>query len=148
MPFYEAPNPYLQLEKSALYINRQTMPWQRRRVSRAVPGSVPSFFRRIRPCRAGGISQCDSRPVATSQRPHLIVLSAKNEDRLKARIADLLAFLSHDTRPRSRISPIRFRSGVKRMKSRLASFAASRADLLQTLRAVSADARSRRPFPG
>ncbi|BCH57154.1 SDR family NAD(P)-dependent oxidoreductase [Agrobacterium vitis] len=140
MPFYEAPNPYLQLEKSALYINRQTMPWQRREGKPRRAGVSSFGFSGVYAhVVLEEYRDADTRPVATPQRPHLIVLSAKNEDRLKARIAALLAFLSHDTSASLSDIAYTLQVGREAMKSRLAFVAASRADLLETLRAVSAD---------
>ncbi|WP_160717044.1 SDR family NAD(P)-dependent oxidoreductase [Chitinophaga solisilvae] len=96
MPLFTQLNSYIQLERSALYINREPVPWE-------PPAGIP---------RRAGISSfgfsgayahvvieeyTDRRPApqgyADTELPAAIPLSARNEDRLRAQAAQLLAFL-------------------------------------------------------
>jgi acyl transferase domain-containing protein/SAM-dependent methyltransferase len=94
-------NPYIQLEGSPFYIVRETMEWRARRDERGEPlprrAGVSSFG-------FGGVNAhvvleehippAEQRPgSALAGRPAIVVLSARDRERLRERVAGLLAVL-------------------------------------------------------
>jgi acyl transferase domain-containing protein len=128
-------NPYIQLEDSPFFIVKETQPWEalRDRHGRTLPrrAGVSSFG-------IGGVNahllleeHCPIEPSAqvlfTPVRPALIVLSAKNEERLKERARQLLAHLGRETCGERDLASIAYTLQVGRepMDTRLAFTAVS-----------------------
>ncbi|MCP3924585.1 MAG: SDR family NAD(P)-dependent oxidoreductase [Desulfobacterales bacterium] len=139
LPFFKTLNPYIQLDKSPLYINSEHEEWKS-------PEGVP---------RRAGISSfgfsgayahvvveeyISENPVqhqipVTNENPALIVLSAKNEDRLKNQAKQLLEAITERGFYDKNLTDIAYTLQVEReaMEERLAMSVVSIKDLEEKL---------------
>lgn len=139
MPFYEELNPYIQLGNSALYINRDNIPWEAS-LNHPRRAGVSSFGFSGVYAHVVLEEYVDQRPEQHAvwreeNGPHLIVLSAKTKDRLEARIADLLDFITRDGTASLTEIAYTLQVGREAMKERLGFVARSKEELQRTLRA-------------
>ncbi|UJF34777.1 SDR family NAD(P)-dependent oxidoreductase [Paenibacillus hexagrammi] len=97
LPMFNKLNPYIDLDKSALYINRELEDWKcpegtPRRAGVSSFGMSGAYAHVV---LEEYIPQEIAKPaiVGISQNPTVIVLSARNNERLKARAKQLIAFI-------------------------------------------------------
>ncbi|MEZ2221554.1 SDR family NAD(P)-dependent oxidoreductase [Rhizobium sp. RCC_161_2] len=139
MPFYEELNPYIQLNNSALYINKENIPWEMplghpRRAGVSSFGFSGVYAHVVLEEYVG------EQPVHQVARdeeagPHLIVLSAKTKDRLRARAGDLLDFIMRDTSESLTDIAYTLQVGREAMKERLGFVVRSKEELKRMLQA-------------
>lgn len=137
MPFYEELNPYIQLENSALYINRDNIPWEAP-LNHPRRAGVSSFGFSGVYAHVVLEEYVDEQPVYQAplkeeNGPHLIVLSAKTKDRLDARVADLLDFIARDSAASLVEIAYTLQVGREAMKERLGFVVRSKEELQRTL---------------
>lgn len=146
----ETVNPYIRLEDTPFYIVRESREWKalQDREGRELPrrAGVSSFgfggvnahviIEEYIPAKKGrGIL------TVTRQDAAVIVLSAKNEDRLRDRVSQLLTFIRKQPAPDSILADMAYTLQVGRdaMEERLAFLAGSAAELEEKLEAFLAD---------
>jgi len=140
----ETINPYIRLDDSPFYIVREGREWKalQDREGRELPrrAGVSSFgfggvnaHVIIEEYIPGDRGQATHTPAVTPQDPAVIVLSAKNEERLRERVHQLLTFLRNQPTPDSILADMAYTLQVGRdaMEERLALLAGS-ADELKT----------------
>jgi acyl transferase domain-containing protein/acyl carrier protein/SAM-dependent methyltransferase/NADP-dependent 3-hydroxy acid dehydrogenase YdfG len=140
---FEELNPYIQLENTPFYIVTGTQPWNRlkdkenREIPRRAGISAFGF---------GGVNchvvleeyirpESVSPPRLNRQEPHLIILSAKNEKRLKAYAEKMVDFLekNYDTLSLTDMA-YTLQNGREEMEQRLAVVVKDKQDLQEKLR--------------
>ncbi len=150
-------NPYIQLENSPFFVVHENQPWH------ALLGADGTEL----PRRAGvssfgfGGTNChivieeyvDRRPVvatAAAGTPHIIVLSAKNPERLREQARQLLDFVTDTGASDDQLGRIAYTLQVGRdaMDARLAVLATTSSELLERLRAFLAGATSEGIYVG
>ncbi|MCL9781787.1 SDR family NAD(P)-dependent oxidoreductase [Vibrio sp. S4M6] len=137
MPAFREKNPYIELDNSALYINRETIPWP----------AVASHPRRAGVSSFGfsgvyahvvleehTVTEAEIRQEFDTQSGvQLIALSAKTENSLNARIQDLLHFVQTDTKASLAEIAYTLQVGRESMKYRLGFVTYSKTELIRTL---------------
>jgi acyl transferase domain-containing protein/thioesterase domain-containing protein len=134
-------NPYINLEKTSFYIVKKTKEWERLTDEAGVSiprrAGVSSFG-------FGGVNAHvvleeyeNPAPPAElpNQEPHLIVLSAKNEDRLKTYAQEMVSFLEKEFSPQLSLTNIAYTTQIGReeMNERLACLVTGIGELKEKL---------------
>ena len=97
MPDFEALNPYINLERSPFYINREPVAWPRKDdLPRRAGVSSFGFGGAYAHVVVEEYQEVEAKDEEAERRPQIIVLSAKHEDRLRAYAQKMLAYLEQD----------------------------------------------------
>ncbi|GAV11581.1 SDR family NAD(P)-dependent oxidoreductase [Paenibacillus sp. NAIST15-1] len=141
---FQERNPYIQLQDSPFYIVNQTLPWKRLQdeTGTEIPrvAGVSSFgFGGVNAhiiIEEGAVSMPAADPVIG--RRHVMVLSAKNTERLRAYAARMLAFFEANPKLSDEFLvniAYTLQTGRESMDERLAWVVSNRSELIETLTA-------------
>lgn len=145
MPMFTELNPFIRLEDSPLYINKETIKWRKGSMSPRRAG-VNSFG--FGGSYAHVVLEEYETPVVSradgeEKGPYLVVLSAKNEDRLKTQAERMSAFLKKNdarerddsTTPKAGLADIAYtlQIGREAMEERLAVIVSDYRELTEKL---------------
>ncbi|AJQ95675.1 SDR family NAD(P)-dependent oxidoreductase [Gynuella sunshinyii] len=138
MPGFEQLNPYIQLEKSALFINREAIPWepianQPRRAGVSSFGFSGAYAHVVLEEYVEDAFGPDH--GNDDQGPELILLSAKTTDRLRQVVSNLLQYLAQNTAIALADIAHTLQLGREAMKERIAFSAVSKTDIMRVLQA-------------
>lgn len=138
---FDEPNPFIDFMDSPLYVNAELQPWEINEVNRRRAG-VSSFGISGTNCHVV-LEEAPSIPSSTVRSTHptsfLFLFSAKNTNSLRANIASTIDFIEKSIELDLHDLSYTLAIGRKHYDCRFACVANSRADLLQSLRAFTAN---------
>lgn len=140
MPFFETLNPYIRLEGSPLYINRNSKDWQKPR-GEAILAGVSSFGAtgtNVHLLVQEYQSQTEHTPLKekVDAEPELIMLSAETREQLKQLALRLKNFLAKKSTPfQASLKDIAYtlKTGRQAMKVKFTTYVKTKAELMNKL---------------